>query len=179
MQGEKKQRMSFFRLCLPVSLMLLWGCATQQQAIDLLPSATTPLRVQFGARVIKSEQSVPLQGIVQMTENGGNLVLILPHGRTFGVCTYIPSKATDQTNTLKMQCIPASGLDSNAEYLLVRTGLAIHRILPTLESGIDNQEVVGLGWSVKLIRIRENFTALYAEEDDLHMEVKITEISRP
>lgn len=178
-QGEKKRRVSFFRLCLLLSLMLLWSCAAQQRVMDLPPSSATPLRVQFGARVIKAEQSVPLQGVVQMTGGGGNLVLILPHGRTFGVCTYIPSKTADQTKIEKMQCIPASGLDSNAEYLLVRTGLAIYRILPALESGIDNQEAVGLGWSVKFMRIRENFTALYAEEDDLHMEVKITEISRP
>lgn len=171
--------MIFFRLCLLLSLMLLWGCATQQRIIDLPPSSATPLRVQFGARVIKSEQSVPLQGIVQMTENDGNLVLILPHGRTFGVCTYSPSKTADQTKIEKMQCIPASGLDSKAEYLLVRTGLAIYRMLPALESGVDNQEAVGLGWSVKFMRIRENFIALYAEDDDLHIEVKITEISRP
>lgn len=178
-QGEKKRRVSFFRLCLLLSLMLLWSCAAQQRVMDLPPSSIIPLRVQFGARVIKAEQSFPLQGVVQMTGSGGNLVLILPHGRTFGVCTYLPSKAADQTKIEKMQCIPASGLDSNAEYLLVRTGLAIYRILPALESDTGSRSLAGKGWNAQFVSVREDSTALYTEEDGLRMEIKITEISRP
>lgn len=179
MQGEKKQGVSFFRLCLPLIILLLWGCAAQQRVMDLPPRSITSLRVQFGARVIKAEQSIPLQGVVQMTDGGGALVLILPHGRTFGICSYIPSKMADQTKTEKMHCVPASGLDPNAEDLLMRTGLAVYRMLPALESDKINQDVVGPGWSVDFMRAREDFTASYSEEDGLRMELKITEISRP
>ena len=43
---------------------------------------------QFGARLSLGGQVAPLQGEIQMSALGGNLALILPHGRTLGICTY-------------------------------------------------------------------------------------------
>ncbi len=43
---------------------------------------------QFGARLSIGGQVAPLQGEIQMSALGGNLALILPHGRTLGICTY-------------------------------------------------------------------------------------------
>ena len=73
-------------------IALLAGCGAHKRTVLLPPhQAESPgasLVAQFGARLSMGGQSAPVQGEVQMTQSGGSLALILPHGRTLGICTY-------------------------------------------------------------------------------------------
>ena len=78
-----------------IGLLLMLGlvaaCGAQRtMVLPPLPAGqqSGSLVAQFGARLTIAGQKVPVQGEVQMTESGGSLALILPHGRTLGVCTY-------------------------------------------------------------------------------------------
>lgn len=79
---------------------LLAACGAQKRTVQLPPiqagQQSGSLVAQFGARLTLAGQSAPVQGEVQMTESGGSLALILPHGRTLGVCTYSPDVAARQ-----------------------------------------------------------------------------------
>lgn len=80
--------------CLLLFFALFAGCAAQKRAVLLPPyqpeSPSTTMVAQFGARLSIGGQRAPVQGEVQMTASGGSLALILPHGRTLGICTYSP-----------------------------------------------------------------------------------------
>ena len=120
--------------CLLLMFALLAGCGAHKRTVLLPPyQAESPgasLVAQFGARLSMGGQSAPVQGEVQMTQSGGSLALILPHGRTLGICTYSPNSgadtgpasgipgvatAADATSSagkqpVKMECTPADGL---------------------------------------------------------------------
>ena len=104
-----------------------------------------------------------------MTEHGGSLGVIFPHGRTLGVCRY---------QTDGMECTPSGEDSSETRFMLRQIGLALYRILPVLaqEPGRDITEA---DWAVHW---GEADTGRNAEYRDLSsrvtMEMHVTEFTR-
>ena len=174
--------------------VLLAGCAANKRTV-LLPSQPAPLSAtlvaQFGARLSFSGQSVPVQGEVQMTKSGGSLALILPHGRTLGICTYSPNSGADTgpasgttsaadtagMQTVKMECTPSEGMGREATKLLNRAGVAVYRILPALGQGAALTPLEGKGWSAHFSPTSDGLNGTYSEQDKMSMDMYFVEIS--
>ena len=187
--------------CLLLLIALLAGCGAHKRTVLLPPhQAESPgasLVAQFGARLSMGGQSAPVQGEVQMTQSGGSLALILPHGRTLGICTYSPNSgadtgpasgipgvatAADATSSagkqpVKMECTPADGLGRDAASLLVRAGVAVYRILPALGQGSALPQLEGKGWSAHFSPTADGLNGTYGEQDGMTMDMYFVEIS--
>ena len=187
--------------CFALILTLLAGCAAHKSTAVFSPTspANLPLVAQFGARLCTGGQTAPLQGEVQMTAQGGSLALILPHGRTLGICTYSadarpitgPSGAQGQ-QSVKMECTPAQGVGREAASLLFRMGVAVYRILPALGPGAALPNLEGNGWSAQFSPSADGSSAdgtkaddtkayalkgVYGEQDGMTVDVYFVEIS--
>ena len=182
-------------------IALLAGCGAHKRTVLLPPyQAESPgasLVAQFGARLSMGGQSAPVQGEVQMTQSGGSLALILPHGRTLGICTYSPNSgadtgpasgipgvatAADATSSagkqpVKMECTPADGLGRDAASLLFRAGVAVYRILPALGQGSALPQLEGKGWSAHFSPTADGLNGTYGEQDGMTMDMYFVEIS--
>ena len=187
--------------CLLLMFALLAGCGAHKRTVLLTPyQAESPgasLVAQFGARLSMGGQSAPVQGEVQMTQSGGSLALILPHGRTLGICTYSPNSgadtgpasgipgvatAADATSSagkqpVKMECTPADGLGRDAASLLFRAGVAVYRILPALGQGSALPQLEGKGWSAHFSPTADGLNGTYGEQDGMTMDMYFVEIS--
>ena len=187
--------------CLLLLIALLAGCGAHKRTVLLPPhQAESPgasLVAQFGARLSMGGQSAPVQGEVQMTQSGGSLALILPHGRTLGICTYSPNSgadtgpasgipgvatAADATSSagkqpVKMECTPADGLGRDAASLLFRAGVAVYRILPALGQGPALPQLEGKGWSAHFSPTADGLNGTYGEQDGMTMDMYFVEIS--
>ncbi len=187
--------------CLLLLIALLAGCGAHKRTVLLPPhQAESPgasLVAQFGARLSMGGQSAPVQGEVQMTQSGGSLALILPHGRTLGICTYSPNSgadtgpasgipgvatAADATSSagkqpVKMECTPADGLGRDAASLLFRAGVAVYRILPALGQGSALPQLEGKGWSAHFSPTADGLNGTYGEQDGMTMDMYFVEIS--
>ncbi len=187
--------------CLLLMFALLAGCGAHKRTVLLPPyQAESPgasLVAQFGARLSMGGQSAPVQGEVQMTQSGGSLALILPHGRTLGICTYSPNSgadtgpasgipgvatAADATSSagkqpVKMECTPADGLGRDAASLLFRAGVAVYRILPALGQGSALPQLEGKGWSAHFSPTADGLNGTYGEQDGMTMDMYFVEIS--
>ena len=187
--------------CLLLMFALLAGCGAHKRTVLLPPyQAESPgasLVAQFGARLSMGGQSAPVQGEVQMTQSGGSLALILPHGRTLGICTYSPNSgadtgpasgipgvatAADATSSagkqpVKMECTPADGLGRDAASLLFRAGVAVYRILPALGQGPALPQLEGKGWSAHFSPTADGLNGTYGEQDGMTMDMYFVEIS--
>ena len=175
-----------------IGLLLMLGlvaaCGAQKRTMQLPPLQASQqsgsLVAQFGARLTLAGQSAPVQGEVQMTESGGSLALILPHGRTLGVCTYSPDVALDSepkgatsAQSVKMQCIPAEGMGREAASLLVRAGVAVYRILPALGQDTALTNLEGKGWKARFSPTADGLNGVYSEQDGMTMDMYFVEIS--
>ena len=182
-------------------IALLAGCGAHKRTVLLPPhQAESPgasLVAEFGARLSMGGQSAPVQGEVQMAESGGSLALILPHGRTLGICTYSPNSgadtgpasgipgvatAADATSSagkqpVKMECTPADGLGRDAASLLFRAGVAVYRILPALGQGSALPQLEGKGWSAHFSPTADGLNGTYGEQDGMTMDMYFVEIS--
>ena len=169
-------------------LGLVAACGAQKRTMQLPPlqasQQSDSLVAQFGARLTLAGQSAPVQGEVQMTESGGSLALILPHGRTLGVCTYSPDVALDSepkgatsAQSVKMQCIPAEGMGREAASLLVRAGVAVYRILPALGQDPALTNLEGKGWKARFSPTADGLNGVYSEQDGMTMDMYFVEIS--
>ena len=167
---------------------LLAACGAQKRTMVLPPlqagQQSGSLVAQFGARLTIAGQSAPVQGEVQMTESGGSLALILPHGRTLGVCTYSPDVAPDSgpkgatsAQSVKMQCTPAEGMGREAASLLVRAGVAVYRILPALGQDTALTNLEGKGWKARFNPSADGLNGVYSEQDGMTMNMYFVEIS--
>ena len=187
--------------CLLLLIALLAGCGAHKRTVLLPPhQAESPgasLVAQFGARLSMGGQSAPVQGEVQMTQSGGSLALILPHGRTLGICTYSPNSgadtgpasgipgvatAADATSSagkqpVKMECTPADGLGRDAASLLFRAGVAVYRILPALGQGSALPQLEGKGWSAHFSPTADGLNGTDGEQDKMSMDMYFVEIS--
>ena len=186
--------------CLLLFFALFAGCAAQKRAVLLPPyqpeSPSTTMVAQFGARLSIGGQSAPVQGEVQMTASGGSLALILPHGRTLGICTYSPNSgpvsgavsglgsgptsgpsAALGQQAVKMECTPAEGMSRDAANLLFRAGVAVYRILPALGQGVALPNLGGNGWSAHFSPTAEGLNGVYSEPDGMTMDMYFVEIS--
>ena len=169
-------------------LGLVAACGAQKRTVQL-PSLQAgqqsgSLVAQFGARLTIAGQNAPVQGEVQMTESGGSLALILPHGRTLGVCTYSPDVALDSepkgatsAQSVKMQCIPAEGMGREAASLLVRAGVAVYRILPALGQDPALTTLEGKGWKARFSPTADGLNGVYSEHDGMTIDMYFVEIS--
>lgn len=169
-------------------LGLVAACGAQKRTMQLPPlqasQQSDSLVAQFGARLTLAGQSAPVQGEVQMTESGGSLALILPHGRTLGVCTYGPDvasgsgqKAPPAPPSVKMQCTPAEGMGSEAASLLVRAGVAVYRILPALGQDPALTNLEGKGWKARFSPTADGLNGVYSEQDGMTINIYFVEIS--
>ena len=188
-------------ICLLLLVGLFAGCAAQKRTMRLPPHQarpqSAPLVAQFGARLSIAGQSAPVQGEVQMTESGGSLALILPHGRTLGICTYSTDaqpasgpasgsgsgsahepNGTAAPQPVKMECTPAEGMGREAASLLVRAGVAVYRILPALDPGAMLPNLEGKGWSARFSQTADGLNGVYSEQDGMTMDMYFMEISR-
>ena len=175
---------------------LLAGCAAHKRTVQLPPhqaeSSGAMLVAQFGARLSIGGQSAPVQGEVQMGESGGSLALILPHGRTLGICTYSPDSGSESgpasgptsgpsgalgQQTVKMECTPAEGMGRDAANLLFRAGVAVYRILPALGQGTVKPSLEGKGWNAHFSPTAEGLNSVYSEPDGMTMDMYFVEIS--
>ena len=174
--------------CLLLLIALLAACGAQKRTVVLPPhQAESPgasLVAQFGARLSMGGQSAPVQGEVQMTQSGGSLALILPHGRTLGVCTYSANvepasspKGAAGEQSMKMECTPAEGLGREAASLLFRAGVAVYRILPALGQGPALPQLEGKGWSAHFSPTADGLNGTYGEQDGMTMDMYFVEIS--
>ena len=174
--------------CLLLLIALLAACGAQKRTVLLPPhQAESPgasLVAQFGARLSMGGQSAPVQGEVQMTQSGGSLALILPHGRTLGVCTYSANvepasspKGAAGEQSMKMECTPAEGLGREAASLLFRAGVAVYRILPALGQGPALPQLEGKGWSAHFSPTADGLNGTYGEQDGMIMDMYFVEIS--
>ena len=174
--------------CLLLLIALLAGCGAHKRTVLLPPhQAESPgasLVAQFGARLSMGGQSAPVQGEVQMTQSGGSLALILPHGRTLGVCTYSANvepasspKGAAGEQSMKMECTPAEGLGREAASLLFRAGVAVYRILPALGQGSALPQLEGKGWSAHFSPTADGLNGTYGEQDGMTMDMYFVEIS--
>ena len=187
--------------CLLLIFALLAACGAQKRTVLLPPhQAESPgasLVAQFGARLSMVGQSAPVQGEVQMTQSGGSLALILPHGRTLGICTYRPNSGADTgpangisgvanaadtadaagEQSVKMECTPAEGLGREAASLLFRAGVAVYRILPALGQGPALPQLEGKGWSAHFSPTVDGLNGTYGEQDGMTMDMYFVEIS--
>ena len=174
--------------CLLLLIALLAACGAQKRTVLLPPhQAESPgasLVAQFGARLSMGGQSAPVQGEVQMTQSGGSLALILPHGRTLGVCTYSANvepasspKGAAGEQSMKMECTPAEGLGREAASLLFRAGVAVYRILPALGQGSALPQLEGKGWSAHFSPTADGLNGTYGEQDGMTMDMYFVEIS--
>lgn len=181
--------------CLLLMFALLAACGAQKRTVLLPPyQAESPgasLVAQFGARLSMGGQSAPVQGEVQMTQSGGSLALILPHGRTLGICTYRPNSGADTgpangisgvanaagEQSVKMKCTPAEGLGREAASLLFRAGVAVYRILPALGQGPALPQLEGKGWSAHFSPTADGLNGTYGEQDGMTMDMYFVEIS--
>ena len=169
-------------------LGLVAACGAQKRAVLLPPLQADQQRgslvAQFGARLTIAGQNAPVQGEVQMTESGGSLVLILPHGRTLGVCTYSADVAPDSgpkgatsAQPVKMQCTTAEGMGREATSLLFRTGVAVYRVLPALGQDAVQPNLEGKGWKARFSPTADGLNGVYSEQDGMTMDMYFVEIS--
>lgn len=169
-------------------LGLLAACGAQKRAMQLPPLQASQqsgsLVAQFGARLTIAGQNAPVQGEVQMTEAGGSLALILPHGRTLGVCTYSANvapatepKVAAAPQPVEMQCTPAEGMGREAANLLVRAGVAVYRILPALGQDAVHPNLEGKGWKARFSPTTDGLNGVYSEQDGMTMDMYFVEIS--
>ena len=148
--------------------LLLSGCAATTPSLS--PLHMQPVQAQFGLRFSHGDNSLPLQGAVQFTEDAGSLGVIFPHGRTLGLCRYQRGG---------MECVPADGERGGTRFMLRQVGLAVYRVLPALtrESAQDSIEK---DWTVYW---KEADSGRKAEYRDLNsqvtLEILFTEISQP
>ena len=177
--------------CLLLMFALLAACAAHKGTVLLPPyqpeSSSATLVAQFGARLSIGGQSAPVQGEVQMDESGGSLALILPHGRTLGICTYSPNSGpvsgttgtagTAGAQSVKMECTPAEGMGREAASLLLHAGVAVYRILPALGQGAALPNLGGNGWSAHFSPTAEGVNGVYSEQDGMTMDMYFVEIS--
>ena len=174
--------------CLLLIFALLAACGAQKRTVLLPPhQAESPgasLVAQFGARLSMGGQSAPVQGEVQLTQSGGSLALILPHGSTLGVCTYSANvepasspKGAAGEQSMKMECTPAEGLGREAASLLFRAGVAVYRILPALGQGPALPQLEGKGWSAHFSPTADGLNGTYGEQDGMTMDMYFVEIS--
>ena len=187
--GARKTGMKAVRyIGLLLIVGLLAACGAQKRAVLLPPLQASQqsgsLVAQFGARLTIAGQSAPVQGEVQMTESGGSLALILPHGRTLGVCTYSADvasgsgqKAPAAPQSVKMQCTTAEGMGREAASLLFRTGVAIYRILPALGQDAVQPNLEGKGWKARFSPTADGLNGVYSEQDGMTMDMYFVEIS--
>ena len=181
--------------CLLLIFAVLAGCGGHKR-VELLPQHETgpqhiSLVALFGARLGIGGQSIPVQGEVQMSESGGSLALILPHGRTLGICTFSPNSGTDTgpasgttstadtagMQTVKMECTPSEGMGREATNLLNRAGVAVYRILPALGQGAALTPLEGKGWSAHFSPTSDGLNGTYSEQDGMTMDMYFVEIS--
>ncbi len=169
-------------------LGLVAACGAQKRTVQLPPlqanQQSGSLVAQFGARLTIAGQNAPVQGEVQMTEAGGSMALILPHGRTLGVCTYSPDVPSDSgakgaagAQPVKMQCTPAEGMGREAASLLFRTGVAVYRILPALGQNAVQPNLEGKGWKARFSPTADGLNGVYSEQDGMTMDMYFVEIS--
>lgn len=174
--------------CLLLLSALLAGCGAHKRTVLLPPhQAESPgvsLVAQFGARLSMGGQSAPVQGEVQMSQSGGSLALILPHGRTLGVCTYSANvepasdpKGAAGEQPMKMECTPADGLGRDAASLLFGAGVAVYRILPALGQGPALPQLEGKGWSAHFSPTADGLNGTYGEQDGMTIDMYFVEIS--
>ena len=181
--------------CLLLIFAVLAGCGGHKR-VELLPQHETgpqhiSLVAQFGARLGIGGQSIPVQGEVQMSKSGGSPALILPHGRTLGICTYSPNSGTDTgpasgttstadtagMQTVKMECTPSEGMGGQAAGLLFRAGVAVYRILPALGQSPAQHQLEGNGWSAYFIPAVDSLNGVYTEQNGMTMDMYFVEIS--
>lgn len=174
--------------CLSLLLIVLAGCAAHKRTVLLPPYQaelqSVSLVAQFGARMNIDGQSVPMQGEVQMNESGGSLALILPHGRTLGICTYSADTGLSSeqngpagTQFAKMECAPAKGMGREAASLLFRAGVATYRILPALGRNSALLQLKGKGWKAHFCPTADSLNGVYTEQDGMTMSMYFVEIS--
>ena len=169
-------------------LAALAGCGTHKRVV-LLPQHEAGQQhisfvAQFGARLGIGGQSIPVQGEVQMSESGASLALILPHGRTLGVCTYSADakpasgpKGAAGVQPVKMECTPAEGMGGEATGLLFHTGVAVYRILPALGQSPAQFQLEGKGWNAHFSPAADSLNGIYTEQDGMTMDMYFVEIS--
>ena len=177
--------------CLLLIFAVLAGCGGHKR-VELLPQHETgpqhiSLVALFGARLGIGGQSIPVQGEVQMSESGGSLALILPHGRTLGICTFSPNSGPTNGTTdtvsaagkqaVKMECTPAEGMGGQAAGLLFRAGVAVYRILPALGQSPAQHQLEGNGWSAYFIPAVDSLNGVYTEQNGMTMDMYFVEIS--
>ena len=174
-------------LSLLLILGLLAACGAQR-TMQLPPLQADQqkgsLIAQFGARLTIAGQNAPVQGEVQMTEAGGSLALILPHGRTLGVCTYSANvapatepKVAAAPQPVEMQCTPAEGMGREAANLLVRAGVAVYRIVPALGQDTALTNLEGKGWKARFSPTADGLNGVYSEHDGMTIDMYFVEIS--
>ena len=175
-------------ICLLLILGLLAACGGHKRVVLLPQHETGPQHIslvaQFGARLGIGGQSIPVQGEVQMSESGGSLALILPHGRTLGVCTYSANaepasgpKGSAVDPSVKMECTPAEGMGGEATGLLFRAGVAVYRILPALVQSPAQHQLEGKGWNAHFSPAVDSLNGVYTEQNGMTMDMYFVEIS--
>lgn len=128
--------------------ILLWllgaalSCACAGRVTPDLPVWTVPPKTMlFSAWIERGGLTVPVQGGLRITPEGGRLGVMLLQGPTLGQCQYARGG---------MRCVPASE-DAPAELalLLRRTGEAVGLAVPALTRNGHGRQVriTGSGWS--------------------------------
>ena len=147
-------------------MLLLCGCTAK--ILPLPPQNAQPVQAQFGLRFASAGMAIPLQGAVQMAENGGNLGFIFPHGRTLGVCHYRDGG---------MECVPAGYDVMQTRFMLRQIGLAVYRILPTLTQE-SAEDTLDKDWIVSWHETNTGWRAEYLDlASQVTMDIHFTEIS--
>ncbi len=110
------------------------GCAPQ--VVTLQPWQAEPKAVSFIATLEKRAQ-LPLQGGMEVHEQGGRMALVTQHGRTLGQCTWSAS-----TTPIVLHCEPAEGFGADVLSLVQDVAVAAYVGLGQLQGEGHKQEKV-------------------------------------
>lgn len=119
-------------------LMLYGGCAPSSPTLPEIDGK--PVHAAFGAVSRIKNREIVVQGIFRMTADERMLAVVLPHGRTLGICRYDP--VPELSDAMRMNCVPASGIGASGARFLRHLGTALYTLWPALDPDAADAESI-------------------------------------
>ncbi len=117
-----------------LSLLLLGGCAPA--AVTLSPWQEEAITMGFIAS-LEEKKDLPLQGGVEVNEQGGRMAVVTQHGRTLGQCTWTYDAVLDPAASGALYCEASQGFGVSVQGLVQDVAVAVYSALQSHAQGTN------------------------------------------